>query len=465
MECRDNKLKDTVRHYIKKFKNKDNLFVIQTKDGTKHFFINIDPIISKSGWIQNYIKINNDLKHIITIPVLFDDYIMKGLLERLMGVPHNFNELTPNHIIANLSWHALGLDKDKSVNNDNVIFNQLFSYLMDTRCSSKYMLYQFWATTIDVTDQTHTSPIVEYIEKLRKLITIIQGKNPSTQYLDIFETYFPRLVRSMDSIEEYNEKRYTLCKKIGGGTFGSVSLCFDNKKKRNVALKKLKKRGGGSDIKHILREINVLLHLCGHANVLHINNFYQNEKYIYIISPFHKKTLSKLIKDSKDSNTSINDNENYSHYSPPNFLTLPEIKLYVFQMLHALKWSHLKGIIHADIKPENIMYNDITNNIELIDYGSAKVYTEGFPYKFQHNADVVTVTYRAPELFSSSPYYSSSLTPKIDIWSVGIILLQMLTPKHQFNTGEDDGPFAITKERIDYYFSVEKTKRPETYRH
>ena len=130
-------------------------------------------------------------------------------------------------------------------------------------------------------------------------------------------------------------------------------------------------------------------------------------------------------------------------------------------MLHALKWTHSKGIIHADIKPENIMYNDETHNIELIDYGSAKIYTEGSPYKFQYNSDVVTVTYRAPELFSSNPYYSSSLTPKVDIWSVGIILLQMLTPKHQFNTEEDDSPFAITKERIDKYFNLEKTKRPK----
>jgi len=87
------------------------------------------------------------------------------------------------------------------------------------------------------------------------------------------------------------------------------------------------------------------------------------------------------------------------------------IKLYAFQMARALAFMHEKGILHRDLKPQNILVDPSTNKVYLSDFGSAKRLNGSE----SNVAYICSRYYRAPELIFANLEYDSS----IDIWSYG----------------------------------------------
>jgi serine/threonine protein kinase len=95
-----------------------------------------------------------------------------------------------------------------------------------------------------------------------------------------------------------------------------------------------------------------------------------------------------------------------------------------FQMVDVLKFCHEKKVMHRDLKPENIIITP-DNQVKLIDFGVAKVLQEG--------ASVVSTyagspNYMSPELIQGKKYSFSS-----DVWSLGIIIYEMMTFKRPFD--------------------------------
>ena len=100
-----------------------------------------------------------------------------------------------------------------------------------------------------------------------------------------------------------------------------------------------------------------------------------------------------------------------------NYIKLKEefplfiIKLYSFQMARALAYVHAQGLIHRDLKPQNILIDTSTNRVYLADFGSAKKIMEN-----ECNvAYICSRYYRAPELIFGNTDYTNS----IDVWSFG----------------------------------------------
>lgn len=92
--------------------------------------------------------------------------------------------------------------------------------------------------------------------------------------------------------------------------------------------------------------------------------------------------------------------------------------LYVHQVCRALGQIHAAGICHRDIKPQNLLLNPETQQVKLIDFGSAKYLVPGEP----NVSYICSRYYRAPELIFGSTEYTTA----IDTWSTGCVFAELL---------------------------------------
>lgn len=100
-------------------------------------------------------------------------------------------------------------------------------------------------------------------------------------------------------------------------------------------------------------------------------------------------------------------------------LETKEIQKVFTDICKGLEFLHKKGIIHADLKPSNILYDGKV--AKLCDFGLSIYCGEG---KTSSAGEVVTLHYRAPELLV---YPSNSFGKEIDIWSLGCVLSELWT--------------------------------------
>lgn len=99
-------------------------------------------------------------------------------------------------------------------------------------------------------------------------------------------------------------------------------------------------------------------------------------------------------------------------------LNLDEIRYYIWVVLHTLDSCHSKGVMHRDIKPGNILIEEKSSDVKIIDWGLSDLYYPGKKYSTR----VSTLRYKAPELLFRYGYYNYA----IDIWGAGCVLSEML---------------------------------------
>ena len=143
-----------------------------------------------------------------------------------------------------------------------------------------------------------------------------------------------------------------------------------------------------------------------------------------------------------------------------NDLTIFEVQVYVKSLFLAVKVLHSHGVIHRDIKPSNVLFNRKSKKLKLIDLGLSQ---EGpvdtkfcsitdncsqLPYSSRccSSQEICSVCiekptpregtsgFRAFEVLLKCPNQSFAL----DIWSVGVIFLSLLSGKYPFFKGRDD---------------------------
>ena len=116
-------------------------------------------------------------------------------------------------------------------------------------------------------------------------------------------------------------------------------------------------------------------------------------------------------------------------------LDLHDIKLYMYKTLQALDYAHSHGIMHRDVKPQNIMIDHQTKRVSLIDWGLADNYVPGQQYQVR----VATRNYKSPELLFGYVYY----TPALDIWGLGCTFATFLTKRLPFFKARDNTDLII----------------------
>ncbi|GMT04647.1 hypothetical protein PENTCL1PPCAC_26821, partial [Pristionchus entomophagus] len=108
-------------------------------------------------------------------------------------------------------------------------------------------------------------------------------------------------------------------------------------------------------------------------------------------------------------------------------LELVETKLYAWQIFNGLDFLAMNNIMHRDVKPVNILVNRATGELQLADFGSAKLVKNA---KELSTGYQVTRYYRPPELL-----YSKGMMVydwRVDLWSAGCVVAEMLTGKILF---------------------------------
>jgi casein kinase II subunit alpha len=107
-----------------------------------------------------------------------------------------------------------------------------------------------------------------------------------------------------------------------------------------------------------------------------------------------------------------------------------ELKHYLYQLLLALKYAHSNGIMHRDIKPQNILYDSQSRELRLIDWGLAEFYFPGRRY----NIHVASRHFKAFELLVDYQYYDYS----VDMWGFGVTMAGIIFHRSPFFRGSDD---------------------------
>lgn len=195
--------------------------------------------------------------------------------------------------------------------------------------------------------------------------------------------------------------------KIGEGTYGVVYKARDKLTKKLVALKKIRLETESEGVPSTaLREIALLKEL-DHPNVIRLLDVVDSEQKLYLVFDYLTQDLKKLM----DS-------------APEHGLPLPLVKSYLWQILRGIAYCHCHGILHRDLKPQNLLI-DTEGNLKLADFGLARLF--GIPLR-TYTHEVVTLWYRAPEILLGSRFYSTG----IDVWSAGCIFAEMITKRALF---------------------------------
>ena len=193
---------------------------------------------------------------------------------------------------------------------------------------------------------------------------------------------------------------YEILSILGEGTFGIVKLAQDKKTKEKVAIKILEKKKikTEEDKRRVQTEIEVLQKM-SHINVIKAKKILKDSENIYIMMEYCEK------------------GELFHYIEKEICLSNDEAACYFYQLINGLEYIHQKGIVHRDLKLENILLSK-TNLLKIIDFGLSSYYDSNKLL----STPCGSLCYASPELLSGQKYDGIL----IDIWSVGVILYAML---------------------------------------
>ncbi|XP_055308112.1 stress-activated protein kinase JNK-like isoform X2 [Sitodiplosis mosellana] len=202
-------------------------------------------------------------------------------------------------------------------------------------------------------------------------------------------------------------KRYKNLRPIGAGTQGIVCAAYDDVTGKDVAIKKLWKPFQNIVFaKRAYREFK-LMKLVDHVNIIKLLNAFTPQRSLDEFQDVF------LVMDFMDANLGNVINTQLDH---------KRISYLLYQMLCGIKHLHSAGIIHRDLKPSNIVVK-ADCSLKILDFGLARA-AGSTAMMTQY---VVTRYYRAPEVVLGMGY-----TEKVDIWSIGCIMAEMISKEILF---------------------------------
>ena len=191
------------------------------------------------------------------------------------------------------------------------------------------------------------------------------------------------------------EDDYQLLHQIGQGAFSIVYKCENKETNDNYAVKIINKEIFKTIDKQLINNEIAILKLVHHPNIITLIDTYEDNDNMYIVTEL------------------IEDGDFFDHIVSKPCYTEQELYMVAKQLLESIAYLHEFGIVHCDIKPENILYDKRAGNIiKLTDFGLSKMIYSNETI----NSACGTISYVAPEVLLSAGYGKAA-----DIWSIGII--------------------------------------------
>ncbi|XP_020091798.1 calcium-dependent protein kinase 10-like [Ananas comosus] len=210
---------------------------------------------------------------------------------------------------------------------------------------------------------------------------------------------------------------YSLGRKLGQGQFGTTYLCMQKEKGREYACKSILKRklATEEDVEDVRREIQIMHHLSGHANVVAIEGAYEDAVAVHLVMELCAggELFDRIV--------------HKGHYTERKAAQLARVIVGVVEACHSL------GVMHRDLKPENFLFADHSEEAPLktIDFGLSVFFRPGEVF-----TDVVgSPYYVAPEVLRKK------YGPEADVWSAGVIIYILLCGVPPFWAESEQGIF------------------------
>lgn len=259
-------------------------------------------------------------------------------------------------------------------------------------------------------------------ELCREILELLQEDEVNKEFLS--EPVFAKALKIINNdfselIGKIFHSRYKLLQFIGRGGMGSVFLAEDLQLKRRLALKVIDTSvfGQTENIRRFEREA-LSASKISHPHVAHIYEFGRDENFYFLAMEYVAgKTLRHLIEEK-----TIDQNR--------------ALKI-ARQIAEALSAAHEKKLVHRDIKPENVI---VTENdlVKVLDFGLAKAVEKIAADENISLLDASVLETMPGLIFGTTAYMSpeqvreQNLDERTDLWSLGVILYEMLAGKRPF---------------------------------
>jgi len=199
--------------------------------------------------------------------------------------------------------------------------------------------------------------------------------------------------------------RYAIEREIGAGGMATVYLAEDVKHKRKVAVKVLRPElAAVLGAERFLREIRIAAQL-QHPHILPLHDSGEAGGLLYYVMPY---VLGESLADRLDREGE---------------LPIEDAVQVLREVADALAYAHQQGVVHRDVKPDNVMIAD--GHALVTDFGVAKAVSEAAGEERLTTAGMAigTPAYMAPEQAAGDP----TLDHRVDIYAIGILGYQLLT--------------------------------------
>ncbi|XP_031438656.1 NUAK family SNF1-like kinase 1 [Clupea harengus] len=212
-------------------------------------------------------------------------------------------------------------------------------------------------------------------------------------------------------LHKHNLKhRYELKETLGRGTYGKVKKAIERHTGRVVAIKSIRKEKirDEQDMVHIRREIEIMSSL-RHPHIISIHEVFENKDKIVIVMEYASK------------------GELYEYISERRRLSERETRHFFRQIVSAVHFCHKNGIVHRDLKLENVLLDE-NCNIKIADFGLSNLYHKDTLL----NTFCGSPLYASPEIVNGRPYKG----PEVDSWALGVLLYTLVYGTMPFDGGD-----------------------------